>query len=54
MRSKVDRWMLETDDIILKGSVAGHESSRWAKEIAAGRAYPGREAYKVTHRKENE
>lgn len=45
LRKKVDDWMIQTKDPLLTGPISGHGSSRWAKEIAEGRAYPGRDAY---------
>ncbi|HIU05482.1 MAG TPA: sulfatase [Candidatus Coprousia avicola] len=45
LRGRVLAWMAETNDPVLAGPVAGTPSSRWAHEIAEGRAYPGRAAY---------
>ncbi|MDU4937687.1 MAG: sulfatase [Clostridium sp.] len=45
LRRKVENWMIETNDPLLKGPISGVGSSRWAKEISEGRAYPGREVY---------
>lgn len=45
LREKVAAWMHETNDPLLNGPVPGTGSTRWAQEIAAGRAYPGRDAW---------
>lgn len=45
LRQKVAQWMVFTQDPLLNGPVSGTGSRRWLEEIAAGRAYPGREVY---------
>ncbi|MGX7149975.1 sulfatase [Enterococcus ureasiticus] len=45
LRAKVEAWMQTTNDPLLEGPIKGHGSSRWEKEIAAGRAYPGKVEY---------
>jgi arylsulfatase A-like enzyme len=39
LRQKVERWMEDTNDPLLKGPVPGTGSKRWEEEIKAGRAY---------------
>ena len=39
LREKVAKWMSDTDDPLLKGSIPGIGSKRWDAEIEAGRAY---------------
>ncbi|MGX6978077.1 sulfatase family protein [Vagococcus elongatus] len=45
LRKKVNTWMIETEDPLLKGDIKGVGSSRWEKEISEGRAYPGRKIF---------
>ena len=42
LREKVEKWMIDTNDPLLKGAIPGSGSKRWVTEIEAGRAYPGR------------
>ena len=39
LRTKVEKWMEETDDPLLKGKVSGQDAPGWEKEIEAGNAY---------------
>lgn len=39
LRGKVERWMIDTDDPLLKGPVKGEEAAEWEKEIRDGNVY---------------
>ncbi|WP_445487602.1 sulfatase family protein [Niallia sp. 03133] len=45
LRIKVENWMLQTNDPLLQGPIAGVGSKRWEEEIRSNNAYPGKEHF---------
>lgn len=42
LRGKVERWMTDTNDPLLKGPVPGTEAEEWQREIEKGTVYKGK------------
>ncbi|GKU84718.1 sulfatase [Niallia sp. NCCP-28] len=45
LRKKVENWMIQTKDPLLKGPVLGVGSKRWEEELRNNNAYPGKEHF---------